>query len=721
MYIESIQITGFAGLRGFSLTLSDGLNILEGENESGKSTVAEFIRFVLYGFNGKSDRERYIGFSSSTAEGSLILREGEKRYRVERRVTGTKEICGIYDLDTGSRCLEGKVPGEVFFGIPADLFVSTAFVGQTGGNAIDGRSTAEAVDNLLFSADEGINLKKALKRLDEARVALLHKNKKGGRIWELENRISELRVHLDEASEQNAEMLTLESSMADLEKKLAYEEANWVRLKQQMEDFKILELRRRHQKLAELEQEYQAASQDAIVHHQTYERNGFFPDGDYLDSLKICGNEIARCDGRIKEIEADLEKLNRQILKSREEKEQLDREEELAKAKLAAKRGTALAAAVLSCVLFLGAALGTALMFMTAKDGLGTGFAVAAIFLLSGMVGGFVLVSRYSVALRDMEHIIGNREDIFQDRLERIGESLVSAREERAKYKRMLDDLCGKWGIVPSAKALHELTWVLSEERRLASVQERTRIAYVQMKTEMEAQSRASELEDDGRMPELPEAFDPKEAAKRCDLLAEMIRSKREIRHRNEVRLAQLSATVMSPSAIQEKMTELEYERDRLTEAYHAYVLASETLIEAGERMRASVSPRLSAIAGERMKAVTGGKYDALGVDGKLSMTFRPETENGGHMTQGERFMSAGTSDAAYVSLRLALVNLLCGDKRPPMIFDESFSRLDDWRLGNLLRLLVASDRQILLLTSSQRERMRLEALGLPYRITSLA
>ena len=48
------------------------------------------------------------------------------------------------------------------------------------GSRIDGRSVSEAVENLLFSADEGISVKKALKRLDDARVTLLHKNKKGG-------------------------------------------------------------------------------------------------------------------------------------------------------------------------------------------------------------------------------------------------------------------------------------------------------------------------------------------------------------------------------------------------------------------------------------------------------------------------------------------------------------------------------------------------------------
>ena len=246
-------------------------------------------------------------------------------------------------------------------------------------------------------------------------------------------------------------------------------------------------------------------------------------------------------------------------------------------------------------------------------------------------------------------------------------------------------------------------------------------MAYVQMKTEVEAQSRAAELEDDGRSISLPDAFNPKDAARRRDLLYEMIRSKRELRQRNEVRLAQLTATAVSPSVISERITALEYERDEKKRKYEAYVLAYEKLNEAGETMRASVSPRLSASAGALMDVVTDGKYSEIGVDGALAMTFRPKTENGGRMTQDERFMSAGTADAAYISLRLALAGLFVkGDGRLPLIFDESFARLDDERLGNMLTLLAEGKSHCLIFTSCGREAERLTALSIPHAVHSL-
>ena len=70
--------------------------------------------------------------------------------------------------------------------------------------------------------------------------------------------------------------------------------------------------------------------------------------------------------------------------------------------------------------------------------------------------------------------------------------------------------------------------------------------------------------------------------------------------------------------------------------------------------MRRSVSPRLSRGASEKMASLTDGKYDEIGVDGEFSLTFRPQSGEG-RVTKDESFMSAGTSDITYVSLRLSL------------------------------------------------------------------
>ena len=50
MIIEKIDIKSFGGLSDVSLEFGESINVIEGRNEAGKSTIAAFIRYMLLGF-----------------------------------------------------------------------------------------------------------------------------------------------------------------------------------------------------------------------------------------------------------------------------------------------------------------------------------------------------------------------------------------------------------------------------------------------------------------------------------------------------------------------------------------------------------------------------------------------------------------------------------------------------------------------------------------------
>lgn len=710
MLIESLQITAFASLHGFALDLHAGLNVLYGKNEAGKSTVAEFIRYVLYGFTSKADRERYLGFSDEGCEGSLILRDGDKRYRVERKTAGTKEHAAVYDLDTGTRLYEGKVPGEALFGLPASLFVSTVFVGQAGGSRISGKGTAEAVDNLLFAADEGINVKKALKRLDEERVYLLHKNKKGGRLFELGDELSHLARRAEKAEEDGGAIRELEHKISQTD--VEYEEQRLKTLNALLGDYALKQSRERKERLRELETAYYEADRAHQAHRQAYTRGGFFPDNAYLDNLKECASEVLRCNDQIAIYEKRLDVLNKEIESHNNERDERQRENERKKNRLSARRSVALAAAILSLLLFLVAGTATAFLFLTEKTMMGSGAAVLTLLTFGVMLGGFTLSSRYTSELRLLEGMTLGGDDGYRERLQVLSEDMAEQMDKRRRYKQTLDDLCSRWEVSYSQAAVTEMREVMEEEKRLSHELEKARVAYVQFKTEMEEHF-DSEPEDDGREVILPERFDVRSTENTKKLAEKILEDKRRSRHEAELRLTHLSAVAEPPAKVWEEKEALEEEKRRLTDRYEAYLLAAEKIEAASEKMRASVSPRLAADAGRYMASVTEGKYEELGVDSEMKLSFRPMTKEGGRITKEEAFMSAGTSDAAYVSLRLALLSFLCEDKRPPLIFDETFSRMDEERLRSMLRLLAEADAQVLLLSSSRREGELLKEAGI--------
>ena len=147
MIIERIDIKSFGQLTDTSLDFASSVNVIEGQNEVGKSTIAAFIKYMLYGFNAEEgdselgERAKRLNWDTGIAQGSMNVMVGDKHYLITRSTVPTtdasqrtvyKEESSIIDLETGAPAF-GKLPaGEVFFGVDAELFDNTAFIGQIG-------------------------------------------------------------------------------------------------------------------------------------------------------------------------------------------------------------------------------------------------------------------------------------------------------------------------------------------------------------------------------------------------------------------------------------------------------------------------------------------------------------------------------------------------------------------------------------------------------------
>ena len=77
MTINKLTIDEYGSLLEREFVLDDGMNIFEGNNESGKSTILSFIRFMLYGMPRKSsgtvtERDRGISWNGGVAGFSAL-------------------------------------------------------------------------------------------------------------------------------------------------------------------------------------------------------------------------------------------------------------------------------------------------------------------------------------------------------------------------------------------------------------------------------------------------------------------------------------------------------------------------------------------------------------------------------------------------------------------------------------------------------------------------
>ena len=68
--------------------------------------------------------------------------------------------------------------------------------------------------------------------------------------------------------------------------------------------------------------------------------------------------------------------------------------------------------------------------------------------------------------------------------------------------------------------------------------------------------------------------------------------------------------------------------------------------------------------------------------------------------------LSKGSLDVAYFSVRLALLQSLLADKRPPLYMDETLSQLDDGRAENVIKTVFehSKNAQCVLFTCQNRD-----------------
>ena len=187
------------------------------------------------------------------------------------------------------------------------------------------------------------------------------------------------------------------------------------------------------------------------------------------------------------------------------------------------------------------------------------------------------------------------------------------------------------------------------------------------------------------------------------DLLA---KRRRETEHL----IIELRARTEIPDDLRQKAAELEARIEALRFRHNAYLLAGQKLAEASALLRARITPALSGEASRFVAHATEGKYPEIGVTDDFELNYNDQSA-----TRTTEYLSCGTKDLAYLGLRLGLVKTLFTKDVPPLVFDESFARLDDRRLAMVFTYLASyaeDGKQILLFTSGRRERRFAEAMG---------
>ena len=188
MKIKKITLTSFGKFKNFSLDFSKGHNIIYSKNEGGKSTIMTFILLMLYGDLKKEIRNKYLPLDGGPMSGSMEIQVGNTPYLIEKNFHKSfktdKTI--LTDLSTGNSVLlaPSEEVGKHFLGIDAMGFLKSAYAGKLGGFQGEdaGADLMEKLSNIISGGDEGISAAQVLKNLVSAKEKLISKSEKKGLI-----------------------------------------------------------------------------------------------------------------------------------------------------------------------------------------------------------------------------------------------------------------------------------------------------------------------------------------------------------------------------------------------------------------------------------------------------------------------------------------------------------------------------------------------------------
>ncbi|MBR3512784.1 MAG: AAA family ATPase [Clostridia bacterium] len=178
MRIDKLKINGFGKIKDKELEFSNGINLVFGENEAGKSSLLKFITSMLYGVsknkNGKeiSDFDRFNPWKSDEYSGKITytLDDG-KTYEIYREFKKKNPV--IYDSNKEdiSKSYHVDKNGIDFFydqtKIDEETFYNTAITEQDGIRLSKSSqaSIVQKITNLISSGDGNISYSKAASKI----------------------------------------------------------------------------------------------------------------------------------------------------------------------------------------------------------------------------------------------------------------------------------------------------------------------------------------------------------------------------------------------------------------------------------------------------------------------------------------------------------------------------------------------------------------------------
>ena len=750
MKINKIHIGAFGGLKDYVLDLNDGFNVIYGDNENGKSTVMAFIKAMFYGTGKKtqsienSPRVKYAPWSGDAMCGRIYFEHKNKRYCLEREFRSSNATDRITLTDTDSGITENVSSdiGTSIFGMGVDAFERSMFIGILSlAGGVDSLGQIDSkLSNLASTGDEDTSYLEIADRITTAKEKLISKSGKTGsyvkgsqELETLKEKLRDNEVAVENKQKLNGEIAELKLRAAALIKeyealKKTYDRKDDIKNAQKLKEY--LELKAR---LDELKKQL-TADDGTIIDDMLIKKVDFCLQkvGALKEKKERVQEEIEGISAAIslssaqnlEQTKKELEEIKEKISRLETEKEDTDKKLGDIHSQITEKEAEAetaenskkpfnpilLALSIVLCALggglysFLGIgsiiaiALGVVLLILcfvirpknraqllkiqTELADLKTSAAairnekslkLEEINNLSGRMN--ILVS----ALNTDTAIKAQREsdlNIKKEQLQAEEEKLTLAQKD-------LDDVCSKFNNDCTSDtvktALADLQATVDEQKTVKLklnflCSDLGNISYEEAKQKLRSfkETREENVDFDG-------------IKVRLDQITEELTTMKTAITQRDTELKTAFRSFENPEDIKKEIALLEESLSSQKDFCDAAAIALEVLSDSNNEMRRSYGRVLEDKALEIFSKLTLGRYSAFSVSKEMNIQIE-QTGVFGKRELG--YLSQGATDQAYLSLRLAVCELIAQEEPLPIILDDALSQYDDTRTKEALSFL---------------------------------
>ncbi len=709
MKIKNIKINAYGNIENRELNLKDNINIIHGENESGKSTLLSYIVNTLYGISknkdGKevSDYDKYKPWNNQEYSGKLSyeLQNGEQ-YEIFRDFN--KKNPKIYNSkleDVTANFDTDKKEGSKFFveqtGIDKQTYLSTVVSMQQEVRLEekDQNILIQKIANLASSGEDNVSYKKAMQKLQEKIKDEIGTNKTAQKpINLIEKEINEISIKIEEIRPYQNRKYEIDGQKEEINYELEKLKIKKEILKELKENLQDCEMYKKEINIKENNKK-----QDTIKIGDLNDEKSKIE-----EQLKIPQKQIEAMQLNIESHQKEQEKVNQEIDQINEKIKQINIEKQKT-----IKKNPLKMVALFGLLAFI---IWSVLTFTMIKNNPFT--IIGIIGVLSFLVMNIVIVKKERKSKREQENkkqkyveeksneikILEEKKQEINAQLNEIQLKINQAKEKEININNNLSMLIGQ--IMLLNKNNEQIEKELNETiSKLENINNK-KVAEINQKYSIEIPEKL--LNKD--------VLDSKINQNEEEINNKTIKTKElEIEEKNILQEVERLASY-------EERLELDKEKYKeLRKNEEIINIAISNLQEAYEEMKTTITPKFTNSLSNSIKKISDNKYNRVTINDENGMIVE---NSRGEYIEAMR-LSTGTIDQLYLSLRLSMVDELTKENLP-IILDETFAYFDDERLANSLKFIYESlnGHQAIIFTCTNREKEILEKLGIDYNAIEL-